>query len=114
MGPDSGRVDGWANESLISKLRIKIKKLEKDVDHYAQEMSKYRVYWKNECWSADADRYDWGGVLQTAWSSPSPYQEYGEWSRKIPVCCIEKNLNSARNVSESNDSEDSSVLADGE
>ena len=80
-GTDGGQVDGWASKGLVSELKIKIKKLERDVDHYAGEMSKYRVYWKNECWSADADRYDLGGVSQTSWSSPSPYWEYGECSR---------------------------------
>ena len=79
-GTDGGQVDGWASEGLVSELKIKIKKLERDVDHYAGEMSKYRVYWKNECRSADADRYDLGGVSQTSWLSPSLYREYGECS----------------------------------
>ena len=64
---------------LNSKLRLRSWR---DVDHYAGEMSKYWVYWKNECWLADADRYDLGGVSQTSWSSPSPYREYGEGYEK--------------------------------
>ena len=79
-GTDGGQVDGWVSEGLISELKIKIKKLERDVNHYAGEMSKYWVYWKNECWLADADRYDLGGVSQTSWLSLSLYQEYGECS----------------------------------
>ena len=77
---DGGQVDGWVSKGLISELKIKIKKLERDVNHYAGEMSKYWVYWKNECQLADADRYDLGGVSQTSWSSPSPYQEYDKCS----------------------------------
>ena len=88
-GTDGGQVDGWASEGLIFELKIKIKRLERDVDHYAGEMPKYWVYWKNECQLADADRYDFGGVPQTSWSSLSLYREYGECSRTNMGLCTE-------------------------
>ena len=88
-GTDSGQVDGWASKGLVSELKIKIKKLERDVNHYAGEMSKYQVYRKNECQSADADRYDLGEVSQTSQLSPSLYWEYGECSSTNTGLCTE-------------------------
>ena len=90
VGTDGSEGDSEANESLVSQLKIEIKKLEQNVNHYAKEMLKYRTYWKNECRSTEADRYDLGGVLQTSWSSPSPYRVYGElFNTNTSLTCIE-------------------------
>ena len=90
VGTDGSEVDSEAIESLVSKLKIEIKKLEQKIDHYAKEMLKYQTYWKNEGWSTEADRYDFGGVSQTSWLSPSPYRVYGElFNTNTGLTCIE-------------------------
>ena len=61
----------------VLQLQATIDKLESELEISAQEISKYRILWKNECRAADADRYG-EGVSQTSWSSLSPHRVYCE------------------------------------
>ena len=61
----------------VLQLQATIDKLESELEISAQEISKYWILWKNECRTADADRYG-GGVSQTSWSSPSAHRVYCE------------------------------------
>lgn len=107
---DGKYVDDQESQDLVTKLQISIRKLENDVDFYAKEMSKYRIYWKNECRLADAAEYGWGGVSQTSWSSSSPHRAYSKCFIHQHYFHTLKHQNPAGNVSE--DVEESSATGE--
>ena len=61
----------------VLQLQATIDKPESKLEISTQEISKYRILWKNECRAADADRYG-EGVSQTSQSSLSPHCVYCE------------------------------------
>lgn len=76
--PNNKLVDGGSSEDIVSALQTKNEQLQKHADYYEKQMTKYWLYWKNECRQADADRRGVGCNSQASWSSSPPYRAYGE------------------------------------
>lgn len=69
--------DLLATDPVQMHLQATIDKLKSELEIAINSVQKYRIQWKNECRSSEAERWG-GGFSQTSGTSSSPYRVYCE------------------------------------